>query len=315
MASIKVSLFGKFNIIFPNNSLYAIRARKVQELFVYLLMFRKQPQPRESLSEALWADQTVTQSRRNLRQTLWHLQSTLRKVRSSLKLDLLIEDGWIHIHLPTGFWLDIAEFEQIFDLVNHKHVRELSVEDFKAMQYAVDLYKGDLLEGWYQDWCIFERERFQMMQLMLLDKLVQYCEVNQKYDAGLAYGWQILRHDHAYERGHRQLMRLYALSGDRTQALYQYQRCCSALQVELGIEPSAMTRQLYEQILTDTFVAPLFARKTGRSTGHEVIPTIEGMLDRLQQFSSKLKKMESEVQQDIGTLEKILMDQSGRSAK
>ena len=315
MASIQVSLFGKFNIISPNSKVYTIRARKVQELFVYLLMFRKQPQPRESLSEALWADQTVTQSRRNLRQTLWHLQSALRRAQNSSKLDVLIEDGCIHIRLPTGFWLDIAEFEQIFDLVHHKHVRELSVEDFKATQYAVDLYKGDLLDGWYQDWCIFERERFQMMHLMLLDKLVQYCEIHQKYDAGLAYGWQILRHDHGYERAHRQLMRLYALSGDRTQALHQYQRCFNALQIELGVEPSAMTRQLYEQIQSDTFVAPLYARKTGRSTGHEAIPTIEGMLDRLQQFSSKLKKMESEVQQDIDMLERILMDQANRAAK
>ena len=103
-----------------------------------------------------------------------------------------------------------------------------------------------------------------MMNLMLLDKLVQYCEIHQKYDAGLAYGWQILRHDHAYERAHRQLMRLYALSGDRTQALHQYQRCVNALQVELGVEPSARTRQLYDQIQADTFVAPLFAREKGQ---------------------------------------------------
>jgi DNA-binding SARP family transcriptional activator len=315
MAGIKVSLFGKFNIIFPNKSVYAIRARKVQELFVYLLMFRKQPQPRESLSEALWADQSITQSRRNLRQTLWHLQSALRKAQSLSKLNLQIEDGWIHIHLPTDFWLDIAEFEQIFDLVNHKHVRELSIEDFKATQFAVNLYKGDLLEGWYQDWCIFERERFQMMNLLLLDKLVQYCEIHQKYDAGLVYGWHILRQDHAYERAHRQLMRLYALSGDRTQALHQYQRCLNALQIELGVEPSEITKQLYDQIQSDTFVAPSYARKIVLSTSQEVAPVIEGMLNRLQQFSLTLKKMEAQVQQEIIALENILTNRGRRSSE
>src|SRR5688572_30643688 len=260
MSSIKVSLFGKFKVAYGEKGTY-IRARKVQELFVYLLMFRNHPQPRESLSEVLWADQPVTKSRKNLRQTLWHLQSTFKKTKNSSRLEVFIDDGWVNIRFPTDFWLDIAEFEQIFELVNHKRVRELSVEDFEAMRYAVDLYKGDVLEGWYQDWCIFERERFQMMHLMLLDKLVQYCEIHQKYDAGLAYGWQILRHDHAYERAHRQLMRLYALAGDRTQALHQYQRCVTALEVELGVGPSARTTQLYDQIETDTFVAPLFARE------------------------------------------------------
>src|SRR5690349_19725998 len=212
MSSIKVSLFGKFNIAYGEKRT-PIRARKVQELFIYLLVFRNSPQPRESLSEVLWADQPVTISRKNLRQTLWHLQSTFKVFKHSSRVELLIEDGWIHIRLPNNFWLDTADFEQVFNLVNHKQARELSREDFEAMQYAVDLYRGDLLEGWYQDWCIFERERFQMMNLLLLDKLVQYCEIHHTFDAGLSYGWQILRHDHAYERAHRQMMRLYAMSG------------------------------------------------------------------------------------------------------
>jgi DNA-binding SARP family transcriptional activator len=314
MASIKVSLFGKFNIAYGEKRT-SIRARKVQELLTYLLMFRKQPQPRESLSEILWADQPAIISKKNLRQTLWHLQSAFKAFKNSSRLELLIEDGWIHIRLPTDFWLDTAEFEQVFDSVNHKSARELSGEDFAAMQYAVNLYTGDLLEGWYQDWCIFERERFQMMNLMLLDKLVQYCEIHQKYDTGLAYGWQILRHDHAYERAHRQLMRLYALSGDRTQALHQYQRCANALQVELGVEPSVRTRQLYEQIQLDTFSASWFVREKALSTNHEVTPTIKAMLDRLQQFSLTLKRMEAQIGQDIVALENILTDQENRSSK
>jgi DNA-binding SARP family transcriptional activator len=276
---------------------------------------RNRAQPRESLSEILWADQPVISSKKNLRQTLWHLQSVFKEFKNSSRLELLIDDGWIHIRLPTNFWLDTAEFEHVFNLVNHKQARELSVEDFSAMQYAANLYRGDLLEGWYQDWCIFERERFQMMNLMLLDKLVQYCEIHQKYEAGLTYGWQILRHDHAYERAHRQLMRLYTLSGDRTQALHQYQRCLNALQGELGVEPSARTRQLYEQIQSDTFVAPFFGREKTPSTSHEVTPTIEAMLDRLHQFSLTLKTMETQVQQDIVALENLLTAQAKRSSK
>jgi DNA-binding SARP family transcriptional activator len=308
MSSIKVSLFGKFDITFGKKKT-SIRARKVQELLIYLLIFRDRPQPRESLSEILWADQPEIISKKNLRQTLWHLQLAFKRFGRSSRLQLLIDDGWIHICLPDNFWLDTAEFEQVFDQVNHKRARDLSSEDFEAMQYAVNLYKGNLLEGWYQDWCIFERERFQMMNLLLLDKLVQYCEVHQKYDVGLVYAWQILRHDHAYERAHRQLMRLYAMSGDRTQALHQYERCANALQVELGVKPSAKTRYLYEQIQSDTFVWPSSTRQKAQSVSHEVKPTVDRMLDRLQQFSLMLKKMEAQVQQDITVLESLLRDQ------
>jgi DNA-binding SARP family transcriptional activator len=313
MSSIKVSLFGKFSLDYGEKRKY-IRARKVQELLIYLLIFRNRPQSRELLSEALWTDEPATISRKNLRQTLWHLQSAFKEFKNPSGPEILVEDGWIHIRLPNDFWLDTAEFEQVFNSVNHKHARDLTAEDFSSMRYAVNLYRGDLLEGWYRDWCIFERERFQMMNLMLLDKLVQYCEIHQNYEAGLAYGWQILRHDHAYERAHRQLMRLYALSGDRTQALHQYQRCANALQIELGVEPSARTRQLYEQIQSDTFIAPLFGREKIASTSNEATPTIEAMLSRLQQLSLTLKNMETQVQHDIAALEGMLKDQVNRSS-
>ena len=314
MSSIKVSLFGKFDISYGEKTTH-IRARKVQELLIYLLIFRNHPWPRESLSEILWADQPAIISKKNLRQTLWHLQSAFKELKKSSKLELLIDDGWIHIRLPTDFWLDTAEFERVFNSVHRKSMRELSAEDFTAMQYAVDLYRGELLEGWYQDWCIFERERFQMMNLMLLDKLVQYCEIHQNYATGLAYGWKILRHDHAYERAHRQLMRLYALSGDRTQALHQYQRCVNALQIDLGVEPSVRTRQLYEQIQSDTFSAPWFVREKALSASPEVTPTIQAMLNRLQQFSLTLKRMETQVEQDIVALENMLTNKQNRSSK
>jgi DNA-binding SARP family transcriptional activator len=315
MSSIKVSLFGKFNIINGEKEAPIIRARKVQELLIYLLIFRNHPQPRESLSEVLWTNQPATISRKNLRQTLWHLQSAFKEFKNSSRLELLIDEGWIHIRLPTDFWLDTAEFEQVFNLINRKQVQELSAEDFEAMQYAVNLYRGDLLEGWYQDWCIFERERFQMMNLMLLDKLVQYCEIHREYDTGLSYGWQILRHDHAYERAHRQMMRLYSMSGDRTQALHQYQRCVNALREELGVEPSARTKQLYEQIQSDAFIPPSFAVEKVAQRREEAAPAFEDMLNRLEQFSVALRKMELQVQQDIVALENMLTDQANRSSK
>jgi DNA-binding SARP family transcriptional activator len=151
--------------------------------------------------------------------------------------------------------------------------------------------------------------------LLLLDKLVQYCEIHHKYDMGLSYGWQVLRHDHAYERAHRQMMRLYAMSGDRTQALHQYQRCVNALQVELGVEPSARTSQLYNQIQADTFVPSPFAREKTASTSHEAAPTPEDLLIRLQQFSSTLKSMDIQIQQEISALENWVASQIHRSSR
>jgi DNA-binding SARP family transcriptional activator len=171
------------------------------------------------------------------------------------------------------------------------------------------------LEGWYQDWCIFERERFQLMHLALLDKLVQYCELHQEYETGLNYGMEILRNDHAYERTHRQLMRLYALTGNRTQALYQYERCATALRDELGVEPSESTRELYEQIRLDTFRPPIFGMGQAISRKEEADLSINEMVVRLEQLALMLKGIESQVQREIVALEGLLDAQIHQSSQ
>jgi DNA-binding SARP family transcriptional activator len=307
MSSWKVTLFGKFNIEHDENKISRIEARKVQELLCYLLIFRDRPQPRELLSETLWGNRSTAKSRKYLRQTLWRLQSTLKEESASRPM-LQIDNDWIQFNLPADFWLDIAEFEKTFHLVKGKKAQELGAAELERLEFAVGIYKGDLLEGWYHDWCIFERERFQTMHLMLLDKLVQFCELHQKYEAGLTYGMEILRHDHAYERTHRQMMRLFSMIGNRTQALRQYARCVMALRDELGVEPSERTKQLYEQIRTDNFKPSLSAVGNTVYPVGESTSTLNNALNRLEQFAETMRIIEARVQQEIDMFDSALSE-------
>lgn len=310
MSSWKVTLFGKFNIARQEKEIIRIEARKVQELLCYLLLFRDRPQSRELLSEVLWQDKPAGKSRKYLRQTLWRLQSILKVDGISSDTLLVIDQDWIQLNPPNDFWLDVAEFEKVFDLVKGKKTQDLDMRDLQFLEYAANIYSGDLLGGWYQDWCIFERERFQTMHLILLDKLVQFCELHQWYEVGLTYGIEILRQDQAYERTHRQLMRLYFLAGNRTEALHQYDRCVTALRDELGVEPSERTKQLYEQIRLDKFKQPNIAVENAHSQVDESTLMLNHALDRLEQFAETMKTIESEVQKEIDVLESTLSEHS-----
>lgn len=304
MSSWKVTFFGKFNIKREAEQISGIEARKVQELFSYLVLFRNQQQLRDVISETLWDNQSPEKSRKKLRQTLWHLRSVLDEYKTPSDPELLINNVWIQISLPTDFWVDTAEFEKAFNAINEKRIQELSSLDFKKMQFAANIYKGDLLEGWCQNWCIIERERYQTMYLMLLDKLVQYCELYQKYDAGIAYGMEILRHDHAYERTHRQLMRLYFITGNRTQALHQYDHCVKALRDELDVEPSESTKQLYDQIRLDTFAPPLFVgEKMINKISVKPTPVLLDILNNLENISGELSRLELRIKEKIVSLD------------
>jgi DNA-binding SARP family transcriptional activator len=300
MAEITATLFGKFNIQQGDRELEGMDQRKVQELLSYLLLFRTHPHSRDFLCETFWSDQSAASSRKNLRQTLWRLQSAMQRGTPSTGVVLQHDNDWIQIHLAGNFWLDIEEFEKIFNLIKGKKASELSGQEFDLLEHAAKLYTGDLLEGWYSDWCIFERERFQTMHLLMLDKLAQYCEIHAKYEEGLAYGMEILRYDYSYERAHRQLMRLYSLTGNRTQALHQFKHCEMALRKELDIEPSEATKLLYEQIRSDSFSdQPVLEESPAGKNEVKVSMTLTAILGYLKEVTDSLARLEHQMNEEI----------------
>ena len=219
--------------------------------------------------------------------------------------DLLADTDWIQLNPSAHHELDVVDFEHASNLIRDKRAHELTADDFLIAQKAISLYRGDLFEGWYQDWCISERERFQMMYITLLDKMVQYCELHQNYEAGLAYCSEILRHDRAYERTHRQMMRLYVMSGDRTSALRQYERCVSALQDELSVAPSERTSRLHDQIRQGTLKSLPPSQEMEIDLKESNIPLTD-VLSRLEQFSETLNHIQFQVHKEISAIEQTL---------
>jgi DNA-binding SARP family transcriptional activator len=235
---------------------------KVQELFTYLLLHRERPVSREAVAALLWRDVFNAQPKKNLRQALWQLQAV---VDAQLDRDepqvLVVEADWVHVNPASGFWLDVAVFEDAVDASAGVSGDRLDAVHAEALIAAANVYRGDLLEGCYQDWCLFERERLQNAYLATLDKLMVRCMATGAYEAGIAYGERVLRIDRAHERTHRRLMRMRYLDGDRTAALAQYERCQAALRDELAVSPAHVTTSLLEQIRADRLEADAMPRR------------------------------------------------------
>lgn len=308
MAMLDISLFGKFSVLSREQALDGFDSCKVQELFSYLLLHRGHSHPREILAGLLWGDSSTAQSKKYLRQALWQLQAALgaQGEPENERRTLLIEPGWVQVNPVADVQLDVASFEQGYALVQKRPGRELDEASARAMQAAVSLYQGDLLEGWYQEWCLYKREQLQNMYLSMLDKLMDYCEAQQHYEEGFDYGARILRHDRASERTHRRLMRLHYLAEDRTAALRQYRQCVGALHEELGVRPARLTITLYEQISADRLADPL-SLDTENALASEIATTkLPEVLGRLHQLQEALAEIQRQVRQGIQSAELVL---------
>lgn len=306
MARLSVCLFGKLSLQWDGHSLPGFDARKLQQLLCYLLLHRDHPQPREVLADLFWGDNSTEQSKKYLRQTLWQLQSALARNHQPINSCLLTVDAeWVVLHSGADLWLDVAVFEEAFTPVQNIEGRDLDLEKAQLLERAVQLYRGDLLEGWYEDWCLFERERLQNMYLAMLDKLMGHCEANKLYETGIVHGTRILFFDRAREHTHRHLMRLQYLAGNRTAALRQYERCSAALNEELGVKPARFTRSLYEQIRDDHVDHPAIAINTPHSLKPPGVPALES-LGRLKQVGELLAQVQDAVQHGLQEIELVM---------
>jgi DNA-binding SARP family transcriptional activator len=180
---------------------------------------------------------------------------------------------------------------------------DLDAEQAQALHSAAGLYHGDLLEGWYHDWCLYERERLQNLYLSILDKLADYSEACGEHEAGLAYGALSLRYDGARERTHRRLMRLHYLAGERTAALRQYDRCVEVLRSELAVAPAARTVALYEQIRDERYISP--KRRPVRPADTQMPPAshLPKALEDLRQMQRTLTETQDQIERVIRAIE------------
>jgi DNA-binding SARP family transcriptional activator len=303
MHDLQIHLFGKFSVRHDDRLATGFDAYKEQELLSYLLLHRNRPHSRETLAGLLWGDASTEKSKKYLRQALWHIQAAL-EARPGGGAVLTVEHDWVQLNAGVALWLDVEMFERTFALVQDRRGADLDAERLGALQAAVEVYRGDLLEGWYQDWCLYERERLQNIYLVMLDKLMCFCEAKGKFELGLHYGSLVLRHDRAHERTHRQLMTFQYLSGDRTAALRQFERCAAALREELGVRPDKLTAALYNKIRADQGDTSPPAQASGSAS-------LADVLGHLQQIQVILADLQKRSRKEIGPDELTLNDPAG----
>jgi len=125
----------------------------------------------------------------------------------------------------------------------------------EALEEAVALYQGDLLEGLtlqeppFEEWLLAERLRLRELAQDALARLITQQRDAGAHDEAVQTALRLVALDPLQESVHRTLMRLYTQLGRRGAALRQYQHCVAALQRELRAEPDDETRALYQQIL------------------------------------------------------------------
>jgi DNA-binding SARP family transcriptional activator len=224
---------------------------------------------------------------------LWQIHTLIQKNESGAPL-LVADRHSVRVALKEHVWLDVAAFEKACRVLRNSSDQAITDESAEILESAAQLYTGDLLEGWYQDWCLFERERLRNLYLLILENLMEHCEIRKRYEAGLGFGEKIIQLDCVHERTYQAMMRLLHKAGNRAAAIRLYQRCVQALRKEIGVAPSHKTIQIMEWVRADAFPT---------AAADEVVRNDPSVLDsvasQLKQFMSVLNNAQNLIENQL----------------
>lgn len=251
-AQLALSLFGSFAvslITVDGTSRPVPLSDRPGSLLAYLALKRGQLFSRIELTATLWPDRGETVGSGTFNTTLWRLRRAIEQP-PLVHGALIASDGrgWVGLRAGESLRLDLDEYEQLLVPTLAKPAPAMNEADLLALRRGVELYRGDILVGFSDEWALREREKHRRHQLNALGRLMQLSAFAGDANGGIRYAQAILDLDMLREDVHRELMRFYVLAGQRALALRQFEVCRAALRTELAIQPMRETLALYQRI-------------------------------------------------------------------
>lgn len=237
---LEIMLLGDFDARFDSHPVTGAFHNKMRALLGYLIIEHEREHNREMLANLLWSDKDATTGRDNLRRTLLKLRHALELPHGPM----LFSTTKHTIRFIPNAYSDTLDFTNRTPNSPENHEERI-----------IALYRGEFLSGLslpdspdFEDWLKIQREALRRRALALLEHLSnRYAQLGD-YDKALQFALKLTEMEPWDESAQRKAIRLYALNGQNSAALQQYETCCRLLKTELDVLPSEELRLLAASI-------------------------------------------------------------------
>lgn len=248
--ALQVSLFGCPRVTLPASDLPKPLGQKAGELLALLLLRGRHCHHREKLAHLLWPDSPSNAAAHSLRTTLWRLRQVLEPTGITRGTYLANGgSGEVGFNWDSDVRVDVLEFRSTLGCCEQASTLLASDADLQALERALRLYEGELLEGHCDDWIVYERERLRELFIRGLCYMLGEQSRRGEFQQAIDCGRRVLAENPLHESVHRELMSLYAKVGQRAEAIRLYERLQQTLETELEVAPTRETTNVYVRIL------------------------------------------------------------------
>jgi predicted ATPase/class 3 adenylate cyclase/Tfp pilus assembly protein PilF len=231
-----IRLFGAMEVSPPGTPFPRLRAQPGYWLLALLVLRHDREVDRGWLAGTLWPDSLESTSADNLRKYLVDLRRALGTEA-------------VRLHAPTprtlrldleGVYVDVIAFDAA-----------IARGDTPALEGAVALYRGPLLEACAEAWVLQERENREQALLATLETLAARSMAAGDPAAAERHLRRAVSVDPLRETAHRGLMQALAAGGNYAAAQEAYRELRLLLHREVNAEPDPETQAVYAQIRQD----------------------------------------------------------------
>ena len=230
---LRIRVFGDLSVEDDGRILERIASGRARGLLAWLAVHPGM-HSRARVASQFWPDILDESARASLRTTL----ATLRRELGSSAAGCVVADRErVGIEDGRGVWVDLREFERL-----------VSVDRWAE---ALALCRGELLSDLDDEWVLEARAAHRHRAGEVLAALAGAAEEGDDLRLAVHYSRERFALDPLSEEAARALIRRLARAGDRASAVASYRALRTGLRRDLGIEPSAETRTLVEEIESD----------------------------------------------------------------
>jgi DNA-binding SARP family transcriptional activator len=154
MQRLRVRLFGPVELYLGNKRLPEFPTRKSKFLFAYLVLNPGRVLSRDVVATEFWGDLPDVRARKALNTEFWRIGQLLRNVGLDPDNYLRSVSDGVGFLARAAYSLDIAQFDAALSQVGTTAPEKAEAAVIDRVSEAVALYRGDLMLGVFDDWCL-----------------------------------------------------------------------------------------------------------------------------------------------------------------
>jgi ATP/maltotriose-dependent transcriptional regulator MalT/DNA-binding SARP family transcriptional activator len=223
--------------------------KRARDILCFIATRRHRRASKDTIIDTFWGEADFDVVEKNFHPTVSHIRKALNSNQSLKQNFLLYRDGDYLLNPEFSYRIDTEEFDRLVtegEAARRSRDFERCIESYER---AVALYRGDFMQGSYDDWVEEQRSYYREQHLRMLESLAAVAQKMQEWQRSLNLAQQILHEDPFREDIHCMIMRAHAAMGNRVAVKEQYENLSRLLRKELGVDPAADTKKVYQELV------------------------------------------------------------------